>query len=356
MIHKNMKIKFREAAMKTKKIMIVAILLFFTSYVWAENAGVLSDLVNPKTITIEGNQMYITELDTIFLYSLKDLKLQKKFGGKGDGPGEFRTNPFRSISLSVLPDSILVNSIGRITFFSRDGKYLKQMKAPIYGGVIPLGKKFIGYSPINENGVDYVEISIYKAGQNNFMEREQAFYKFKYLIRGNVKIDPVSIARIPKVYTYRDKIVVDDGMKGEISVFDSSGKLVNSIKPECDKIALAGKLKDEYVSDFKINPEYKLFYERFKQRIKFSDYLPLTRNSHVVDNKIYVLTYKRDIPGKGELLIYDFKGTLLKRTMIPFKECDMIEFYPYTINDNKIYQLIESEDNEKWELHISDIK
>jgi hypothetical protein len=76
-----------EVAMKIKKIMMVFILLFFTSFVWAEKPVALSDLVNPKTITIEGNQIYITELDSIFLYSLNDFKLQKKFGGKGEGPG-----------------------------------------------------------------------------------------------------------------------------------------------------------------------------------------------------------------------------------------------------------------------------
>ncbi len=347
--------QFREVAMKIKKMMMVVILLFFTSSVWAGKVTALSDLVNPKTIAIEGNQMYITELDSIFLYSLKDFKLQKKFGKSGEGPGEFRVNPFRHITLYALPDSILVDSVGRISFFSRDGKYLKELKAPIYGGVIPLGKKFIGYAPINENGVDYVEISIYKAGEDNNLEKEQVFYKFKYPFRGDVKIDPVSLFRVPISYTNQDKIVVDHGMEGKISIFDSSGKLVNSIKPECDKISLAGKLKDEYVNSFKTNPVYKMFYERFQQRIKFSDYLPITRNCHVIENKIYVLSYKREIPGKGEFLIYDFKGTLLKRAMIPFKESDIIEFYPYTINDNKIYQLIENVDDE-WDLHISDIK
>lgn len=356
MICKNIKIQFREVAMKIKKILMVVILLFSTSYIWAEKVVVLSDLANPKTITVEGNQIYITELDSIFLYSLKDFKLQKKFGGSGEGPGEFRVNPFRYITLYVLPDSILVDSIGRITYFSRNGKYLNEMKAPMYGGVKPLGKRFVGYAPITENGVDYVEISIYKSGQNNNLEREQAFYKFKYLIRGDVKIDPVKLIRVPKVHTYRDIIVVDNGMEGEILVFDSSGKLVNSIKPEIDKIALAGKLKDEYVHSFETNPVYKTFYKSFKQRINFSDYLPKTRTSHVVDNKIYLLTYKREIPGKGEFYIYDFKGTLVKRAMVPFKEIDIIEFYPYSINDNKIYQLMENEDNEKWELHISDIK
>ena len=338
-----------------KKMKILIIILSIASFIGAEKVVELPDLVNPKTIAVEGNQMYITELDSIFLYSLTDFKLQKKFGGRGEGPGEFRVNPVRNITISILPDSILVDSIGRITYFSRDGKYLKEMKAPIFGGVIPLGKKYVGYAPIVENGVDYVEINIYKSGQNNNLEKELAFYKFKYILRGDVKIDPVSLFRPPLAFTYQDRIYLNDGMAGKIYVFDSSGKQLYVIEAEGDKIALAGKLKDEYLDAFKTNPTYKDFYERRKQRLEFSAYLPKIRKCHIVDNKIYALTYNRETAGQGEFLIYDLKGTLLKRAMIPLQESDIMDLYPYSIKDNKIYQMVESQDTEQWKLHINEI-
>lgn len=342
--------------MKIKKIMMVFILLFFTSFVWAEKAVALSDLVNPKTITIEGNQIYITELDSIFLYSLNDFKLQKKFGGKGEGPGEFRVTPTRYITISLLPDSIVVDSIGKVTLFSREGKYLKEMKAPLYGGVIPLGEKYVGYSPVTEGNTGFVLISIYEPGQNNSLKKVKDFHKFGYpIFRGNSKMDPVKMFRPPLAFTYQDKIYVDDGMEGKIYVFDSSGKRLYTIELECDKIALAGKLKDEYIDTFKTSPTYKAFYEIARHRLEFSAYLPKIRQCHVIDNKIYALTYKRETAEKGEFLICDLKGTLLKRVMIPFKESDIIELYPYTIKDNKIYQLVESQDSEEWELHINEI-
>lgn len=335
---------------------MVAILFFFVGSLLAGKAVALPELIEPKTITIDGNHIYITEMFSIFVYSLNDLKFQKKFGSKGEGPGEFRVNPNRFVTISVLPDSILVDSIGRITYFSKGGKYLKEMKAPLFGGVIPLGEKFVAYAPLTENGMRYVLISIFKAGQHNKLEKELDLFRFKHFVqRGNVKIDPVFFVRFPMIYTSQNKIFIDDGLEGEIFIFDSSGKQVNSIKLKYDKIPLKGKLKDEFIESFKINPEYKRLYERYIDRIELSSYLPKIRDYYVTDNKIYVLTNKRE-NGKGEFYVYDFNGKLLKHTLVPFKDSDIIEFYPYTIHDNKIYQMVESEDSEQWELMISDFK
>jgi hypothetical protein len=339
--------------MKVRIVTMTIILLVAASYLGAEARTVLPDLLNPKTITVEGKQMYITDLESIYLYSLTDFKLQEKFGKRGEGPGEFKVNPIRFITISLLPDSVLVDSIGKITYFSREGKYLKEMKAPIFGGVIPLGEKFVAYAPGQEQGVDYGVVSIYKAGANNSLEKEQEVYKFKFPFqRANVKIDPVNLIRFPMAYTHQNKIFIDDGLNGKISVFDADGKPLNTIQLAGDKIPLEGKLKDEYVESFKTSPQYKPMYEMFKQRMEFSGYLPRIRDYRVIDNKIYILTYKRE-PGKGEFYIYESGGNFLKRVMVPFKEVSIIEFFPYTVKDNKIYQLVEDPDNEQWYLQVS---
>ena len=62
-------------------------------------------------------------------------------------------------------------------------------------------------------------------------------------------------------------------------------------------------------------------------------------------------SYDNNIKNKNEFYIFNLKGKLLKKIMLPFAEYDEVQFSPYTINDGKLYQLIEN-DNETWELHV----
>ena len=81
-----------------------------------------------------------------------------------------------------------------------------------------------------------------------------------------------------------------------------------------------------------LHSQYKELYKRFGQRMEFSKYLLKIRYFSIADKKIYVLSYIKDA-GKGEFHIYDFTEKLLKRIVMPFKEIDIIDFYPYTISD-----------------------
>jgi hypothetical protein len=67
------------------------------------------------------------------------------------------------------------------------------------------------------------------------------------------------------------------------------------------------------------------------------------------------LTYtKKD--GKNEFLILNLKGKYLKKFYLPIKDMD-VQFYPtYTVRDSKFYQLVENQESEEWELHITEIR
>ena len=60
--------------------------------------------------------------------------------------------------------------------------------------------------------------------------------------------------------------------------------------------------------------------------------------------------------GKTECFIFDFQGKFIERTFLPVKNMDAVDFSPLTIKNNKIYQLVENEESENWELHINGIK
>jgi hypothetical protein len=90
-----------------------------------------------------------------------------------------------------------------------------------------------------------------------------------------------------------------------------------------------------------------------KQNGKFPRYFPI-QSFQVDDGKIYVQTFKL-VRGKSEFYIFDLGGNLLRKVMVPFRGSELLCAYPFTIAQGKIYQLIENDDTEEWELHINKI-
>lgn len=99
----------------------------------------------------------------------------------------------------------------------------------------------------------------------------------------------------------------------------------------------------------------KAIYGGIKKWIKFPDYFPIIQRFNVSDNIIYVLTFNRE-ENKSEFFLFNMKGEFLKKLMVPFAVKDPVGFYPYYINNGKLYQLIENEETDLWELHLEEIK
>ncbi len=67
-----------------KKSLILIFVFFFAFFTFAGEKAVLPELLRPNGLTIDGEKMYISDGPTVFVYSLKDFKLQKKFGSEGE--------------------------------------------------------------------------------------------------------------------------------------------------------------------------------------------------------------------------------------------------------------------------------
>ncbi len=75
-----------------KKIFVFLFLLLLTSVVYTEKISILKELLQPDGMAIGNGRIYVTEKTSIYIYSLKDFNLIKKFGEKGEGPNEFRSS------------------------------------------------------------------------------------------------------------------------------------------------------------------------------------------------------------------------------------------------------------------------
>ncbi len=101
----------------TKTVFFLIVLLLFMSNVYASKIVSLPEIFEPSSIVVDSNQIYIVEGTTIYIYSLEDFNLKKKFGRKGEGPQEFKDD---IISIEVKSDYILVNSLNKVSFFKME--------------------------------------------------------------------------------------------------------------------------------------------------------------------------------------------------------------------------------------------
>lgn len=332
--------------MKRNKFLCI-IFLLLTWPILGMKVVELPDILKPHLIVADKDQLFIVEDTSILVYSLKDFSLLKKFGKRGEGPGELKQ--FIS-GIDIQPDFILVNSIGRLSWFDRSWHFLKQQNDTSMGHNYKIvGKHYAGMKMVREKDAIYFAICIFDSHLKNIRE----IYRYTHpFFKRKRKINPVNI-RVSSYFVFNNKIFVDGG-KGIINVYDENGKMLYTINHEFEPIKISKDDKERYIEFWKsdIKAEYKVY----KQRLEFPTYFPAIRDFQVANGKIYVLTNKKK-DGKNELIIFNLKGKLLKKTMAPLLETNMILphlFCYYTIQNNRIYKLVDNQDKETWELHITE--
>jgi hypothetical protein len=341
----------------------IMLLIFYSFTIFSEIVS-LQDLEKPNSVTLDKNQIYIADWEHILIYSLKDFQLKKKFGKRGEGPGEFLLNDIDNYGLRIIvePNDILVNSITKISYFTKEGVLLKEKKhKSLQQFFKPFGKKLIGYSRLwdqhlFENDINYITINTYDPDS---LEIEKEIYRKELHVQKNsIQILELTsrlkndIKRGIIYYPYGDKLIIE-GENNNIYILDSEGKKLAAVNAhDYEKIKITEEFKKE---TFKyLEKRLPTAFKGVKAKGVFPEYYPY-RFFTVSDNNIYVLTFNNK-DGKSEFYIFNLQGKLLKRTMVPFVDNEFLRVFPYTITNGKIYQLVDNEDTEEWELHIHDIR
>jgi len=87
----------------------------------------LPEAEEPHDIKVENDEVFLSDRESILVYSLEDGHLRRRIGRRGQGPGEFLIGP---LSLTVIDDRLIVGDIRRILIFSLQGDYLGQVREP----------------------------------------------------------------------------------------------------------------------------------------------------------------------------------------------------------------------------------
>ena len=329
---------------------VVLVLSMFSLVIYGKKVSTLPELGKPRHLTVDDTQLYVTESATIFIYSLKDFKLVKKFGKEGQGPQEFQTLPHVPLTVDVSTDRLIACSVRKISYFTKQGNYIKEVRAVNLALNLRLcGERFLGWSQAKTEGVTYNTINLFDSKLNKLRE----VFRIKDSYQGPGRGYEV----LHKVFTYRiydNKILLPGNDDAIIDIFDSEMNKLLSIRLDQERIEVDQEFKNRLVKHFKTSSEIKNIYPMLKPLI-FPDYFPVISDFFVDDGTIYVMTWKRE-NGSNEFFTYDMKGKFEKRLMIPIRYETDLSSYPTMVKKGKLYQLVENDEKEEWELHVSEIK
>ncbi len=317
----------------------------------AEKVAVFPELYKVNHVAVDDDQIYISQEFKIFIYSLKDYKLIKTFGTKGDGPREIRG------FVKVVPgkNRLIITSSGKISFFSKQGEYLNEIKSQVAknGIFIPLGKGFVspGYTPLNK-GVSYRTIDLF----NGQLKKIKEIFRYQDRSFKNLQGRRFNLMAGQSITFQVDnnKILINQP-DGSIFIFNKDARLITTIRGKYPKLEFTEKHKQALIErTLSANPGKRGSYNEWGKMLAFPSHFPPIQLFQTSEQKVYVLTHKR-IGQKGECFIYDLQGKLLKQTMVPVFDFSPREPYPLAFYKGTLYQVCENEETEEWQLHITKI-
>ena len=310
----------------------------------------------PSIVSIDSQNLYIIKHEdmSVKIYTRKDFHFSATFGGKGEGPGEFRMIQ----GFNVYEDFVFVNSMGKNSYFSKKGNLLKETRCPPHLiPCYPLGNNFVTYEfsglPDPDNPDAYVKIVLIGP---KFETKRVLFQKKikKYNIIYNSKSGQNESWLFPNYVLYQ--VYKDNIYIGYLStdnflfiVFDSQGNKLYEIKRPYLKTRIPDLIKQAIRKRQKKKNESL----RIKEKINFNEYFPSFCSFEVSDDKIFVFLFPT-IEGQ-RVMVMDLQGKLLEANLVPFDltffETNAVRNLFYMkIHNGRKYFLKDNIETNKWEL------
>lgn len=335
-----------------------------------ENSRTLEGLKKPDNIAVDGNELYVIEGATIFVYSIDDLRLLRKFGKEGNGKGELNIPDEGANTIRLFPGYLLAESHGKLIFFARDGRVIKEKRKSWKAlQITPVGKHFVSkkYFHDTDANIQYMTIMLYNGDLEEIREiyREKWFQQYTTGDRKNFQIELFSDYLNFEVYD--NKIFVEKSPKGFlIDVYDSEGKPLYSMEKEykkdrvtdADKIAAFDRLKRDNKSALMIEMLGGWEAVTKMMRVVYPEFKPPIWDFEIDNGKLYIQTFRQK-DGKDEFIVMDLEGNTpgsvyLPVFMRPGVEENMYGVRYQTFSGDKFYYLKQNKDT--WELHTGEIK
>ena len=309
----------------------LSLFICITGYIALSGAVVpLPELLKPISIQVDDSQIYITEGASVYIYSLEGFKLLKKFGKEGEGPQEFRILPQLPLIINVSTDHIIVNSLGKVSHFTKKGEFIneKKVKAGFVFSLLPLGKCLAGQGLSQENNIRYRTINVYDRELNKLTEVCRTEDAFQGPGQGFKVVDTAFIHQ-----TMGNRLLIARSKDFVINVYNQDGKELPSITMDYKLVELKQKDRDNIEEFIETDPSTKQFSELLKP-IRYPDEFPAIFIMFSTDQKLYVMTWQRENQ-KNEFFIFDKNFKLIKKSFLPLVYQNAILPAPFAIKKDK---------------------
>lgn len=316
--------------------------------VFGEKLAEIVDVNNPRMMQIADGNMYLLEKANIFMYSLKDHKLIKKFGKQGNGPGELNVSGPMIAQMQIAENQLCVNTFQKIVQFSLDGKFLDEARFPFIAmQAIPFHKGYaVSKLAMSQNGENRMGAYLFPKNLENGKELYGREFK-DFRKTGKIEVVP----ELFMIQSAGDHLVMlDHADGGVLSVYDKEGTRLRQVSLHIEKVKATDSFKKELMAWTKTQPQFKQLPEEIMKLIYVPDYLPVFKNFFVSEHKIFIHTYNKQ-GGKVQFLVLDMKGNLIKKLWLEGVEKNVIMPTPYSFYQGCMYTLVENEDEEVLELH-----
>lgn len=313
---------------------------------WATIRGKFPQLVHPFRFYMDNERIYITEKASIFIHLRGDFRLLKKIGKPGEGPIEFPTQG-GEVLFTVRPDHIIVRCITRLSYFKKNGEFIRETPVPPSAGryLAPIGEFFVGRKYSMEKKVRFHGIYLY----NSSFQKVKEIYRHRHGFQGfNVPFNPIAVDEADFEIS-ADRIFVCDAERTHLRICDGQGNLLAMIVSPGEKIRFTEKDRQELIDGYKYDALWSRMWESRRHLFQFPEYLPPIRWFHIdqEQKKVYVETFWEK-NGQRKWLVFDFSGKQLAAIFLPTQGL-------HGFHDGKHYRLTENEETQQWEMQVSDV-
>jgi hypothetical protein len=329
------------AIMKKAFLICLFICVIPSFFIYGEKLATLTDVLKPEEIVLD-KYLYVTEKATIYVYDKTTFKLIKKFGQAGEGPREFKNYA----EIIPLKNRLLINSAGKISYFTKEGEFIREIRTKATGrnrSFWPLGNGYVGQNRTRENNVRYYTVNLYDKDLNRIKE----IYRMEDFVqpesRGKIFWPP----HLPRYFTHENKVVVAGKAGFVVDILNQEGEPLITIEDK-DYERRKFTAEDKKLHLAYIKEEAGDDWPQIKQILAFEKYFPEILAIFLEGESIYIFTWKFK-NGKYEVFEYDMNGKRLKTFYLNLVMEKPLEPYPNDFKNGNLYQLIENED-ENWDL------
>ena len=336
---------------------IILVIVVIAGMAEEKRVGILEGVNNPEMMVSDGLSLYVLDGIDIHQYRLEPLKKIRKFGKRGNGPGEFQSDFINKLRIGLSQDHLLVSNFNKIAYFTKSGQFIREIRLPFAASQITAVKNKLLITRFieGEKGVNQMGVILYdqrlKAIKTLYTKPEISVQRSRQLSAPN-----------EMVFTFfKRHIFIADQAELKIHVFDSNGNRIKTIAKVTQKRLVSNQYKKEVYQWFEdlwqsrfsqYAKSQNISKETMKKMIAFPTHFPAFRSISIHKNYFLVETYQKK-KNKSLYIRMDLQGNELEKRWLTDAEpgrVKMMSKFTYTTIGNFYYYFKENIEDESWAL------